>query len=90
MKGISGNTKVMNYHEMNRKSVQKITRFDVLDLQHRLPSFVLRLPYELLNRMNRNKLENTDDALVRSISHEDYLVADNANEALDLFLIASK
>jgi len=90
MKGIAGNSKVMDYHDKNRKSVEKITRFDILDLQHRLPASVLRIPYEILNRLNRNRLENTDDALVRSITHEDYYVAEDPNEALDLFMVATK
>ncbi|HMP99160.1 MAG TPA: methyltransferase domain-containing protein [Cyclobacteriaceae bacterium] len=90
MKGISGNEKVMQYFEMNRKSVQRITRFDILKLQYRLPAAVLRLPYEILNRMNRNKLQGTDNALVKSIRHDDYLLTDDASDALDLFAILKK
>lgn len=84
-KGISGNQKVMRYHEDNRKSVEKIMRFDVLNLQHRLPGFLLKLPYELLNRMNRNTLKKGDNELVESITFHDYLVTDNPEESLDLF-----
>jgi SAM-dependent methyltransferase len=90
MKGITGNEKVLQYYQRNKKSVERITRFDILDLQHRLPASVLRVPYELLNRWNRNKLKDDGDELVRSIAHEDYLVTDNAHEALDLFLIVRK
>jgi SAM-dependent methyltransferase len=90
MKGITGNDKVLQYYERNKKSVERVTRFDVFDLQHRLPAAVLRVPYELLNRWNRNKLKDDGDDLVRSIRHEDYLVTDNAKEALDLFLIVKK
>jgi len=84
-KGISGNQKVMRYHEDNRKSVEKIMRFDVLNLQHRLPGFLLKLPYELLNRMNRNTLKKGDNELVESITFHDYLVTDKPEESLDLF-----
>ncbi|MBY0433079.1 MAG: class I SAM-dependent methyltransferase [Cyclobacteriaceae bacterium] len=90
MKGIAGNEKVMTYHERNRKSVQKIMRWDILDLQHRLPASWLRVPYEWLNRLNRNKLQGAADELVTSISHEDYQVVDRADTALDLFLIVRK
>ncbi|MFZ6001500.1 MAG: class I SAM-dependent methyltransferase [Bacteroidota bacterium] len=90
MKGITGNDKVMEYYERNKKSVQRITRFDVLDLQHRLPASVLRVPYEIMNRWNRNKLKSTSDALVAGINHTDYVVTDKADTALDLFLIARK
>ena len=84
-KGITGNSKVMQYHEDNRKSVQKIMKFDILDLQHRLPGFLLKLPYEILNRINRNTLKKGDNDLVESISFTDYLVTDNPEESLDLF-----
>lgn len=90
MKGITGNDKVMEYYEENKRSVRRFTRFDVLDLQHRLPASVLRLPYELLNRWNRNKLQSTDNKLVSGIHHSDYVVVDDATDALDLFLIVRK
>ncbi len=90
MKGIAGSEKVMDYHERNRASVRKITRFDVLDLQHRLPNWVLRIPYDLLNRLNRNNLQKSSDSLVSSITHEDYLVSEEADTSLDLFLILRK
>jgi 2-polyprenyl-3-methyl-5-hydroxy-6-metoxy-1,4-benzoquinol methylase len=90
MKGITGNEKVMAYYEENKKSVQKFTRWDVFDLQHKLPASLLRIPYEILNRWNRNKLQSTDDKLVRDISHEDYILVDDATDALDLLLICRK
>jgi 2-polyprenyl-3-methyl-5-hydroxy-6-metoxy-1,4-benzoquinol methylase len=90
MKGIAGNAKVMAYHEQNRKSVEKVTKWDFLDLQNRLPAPLLRIPYEILNRWNRNKLQDSDDILVRTISHEDYLLVDDAADALDLFMVVKK
>ena len=90
MKGVSGNEKVMEYYEMNKKSVERITRFDIFNLQYRLPSSVLRIPYELLNRFNRNKLQTSDNALVKSIAHTDYVLSTNAEESLDLFCIMEK
>jgi len=90
MKGITGNEKVMTYYEENKRSVRRFTRWDVLDLQNRLPAAVLRVPYELLNRWNRNKLQGTDNELVKSIRHEDYVVVDDASNALDLLLIVRK
>ena len=90
MKGVTGNEKIQQYYQRNKKSVDRIMRFDVLDLQHKLPASLLRLPYELLNRFNRNKLKDTADELVMSIGHEDYLLTNDAEIALDLFLIARK
>ena len=80
----------MSYYKQNKISVNRITRFDIFNLQYRLPAFILRIPYELLNRWNRNKLQSTDQYLVSNISHEDYIVTDDASNALDLLLIVRK
>src|SRR5258708_7751093 len=90
MKGITGNEKVMQYYERNKKSVSKMMRWDIFDLQHKLPASVLRIPYEMLNRRNRNKLKEAADDLVASIRHEDYILSDEPTKSLDLFLIARK
>ena len=90
MKGITGNRKVMSYYEANKKSVQRFTRWDIFDLQHRLPASLLRIPYEVLNRWNRNTLQSSGNELVDSIHHDDYLVTGDADNALDLLLIARK
>jgi ubiquinone/menaquinone biosynthesis C-methylase UbiE len=90
MKGIAGNDKVMAYYEENKKSVSRIMRFDIFNLQYRLPAALLRIPYEILNRLNRNKLQSHDNKMVMDIRHEDYLVTDDATDALDLLLIVRK
>jgi len=90
MKGIAGNEKVMTYYAENKRSVKRFTRWDFLNLQYKLPASVLRLPYEVLNRWNRNKLQSKGNELVRSIRHEDYFVTTDATDALDLLLIAKK
>lgn len=90
MKGITGNEKVMEYYQQNKKSVERITRFDIFNLQYRLPVSVLRIPYEIMNRWNRNKLQAEATGLVKEIHHSDYLVTDQAAEALDLFMICRK
>lgn len=90
MKGIAGNEKVMQYHERNRESVQKIMKYDVLNLQYRLPAPLLRKPYDLLNRINRNKLQDQQDDLVLSITHQDYFVHEKSEQNLDLFCLLYK
>lgn len=90
VKGITGNEKVWEYYQRNKKAVERITRWDVFRLQHRLPAFVLRLPYEILNRINRNKLRSRGNELVDSITHEDYLLTSDADDALDLFVVVQK
>jgi len=90
MKGITGNEKVMDYYEQNKRSVRRITRFDIFNLQYNLPASILKVPYEILNRWNRNKLQSSDNRLVTNIKHEDYIVVEDASNALDLLLIVRK
>lgn len=89
-RGIAGNQKVMKYYEMNKASVKKITRFDILNLQYRLPASLLRIPYDIMNRLNRNLLQKNNSGLVVDISHEDYLVSESPDDSLDLFYIMYK
>ena len=90
VKGVTGNERVWEYYEKNKKSVENVTRWDFLNLQYRLPASLLKIPYEILNRRNRNKLESADDTLVASISHEDYSLSEDADSSLDLFGIFRK
>src|SRR5688572_29127444 len=90
MKGITGKEKVMDYYQRNKRSVKRITRFDIFNLQYNLPASILKVPYEILNRWNRNKLQSNDSRLVTDIKHEDYIVVDDARAALDLLLIVRK
>lgn len=88
--GVFGNEQVNAYYEKNRQGVTRITRFDILDLQHRLPRWMLQIPYDLLNRLNRRRLlrENTD--LTTSIRMEDYRIGPVAEGCYDLFFIATR
>jgi len=90
MKGISGNEKVMEYYYDNKKSVSKFKRIDILNLEKYLPNFLYKVPYEILNRMNRKKLESNNSSLVCSISTDDYILCKDSPENLDLFLILEK
>ena len=90
MKGISGNDKVKKYYEDNKNSVMKFKRLDILNLEKHLPTFLYRIPYEFLNRINRNKLQSNDSSLVSSISSSDYILEEDNPKNLDLFLILEK
>ncbi len=90
MLGVSGNERVMQYYEENKQSVRKMMKWDVLNLQYRLPAFMLKIPYEILNRKNRNKLKTGNDGLVSEIHHSDYLLSQDADSSLDLFCIMEK
>ncbi len=88
--GVFGNQRVMEYYERNRESVARIARFDPLDLQHRLPKWMLRCPYDILNRLNRRRLLAQNESLTASISPEDYTLGPVADGAFDLFYVGTK
>ncbi len=88
--GVTGNKKVFDYYELNKKSVSKFTRWDFFNLQHRLPASWLRVPYDILNRMNRDKMMNADNALVSDIELSDFSLSANPDACFDLFYIAEK
>ena len=90
--GVVGNEKVMEYYRKNRQSVRKITRFDFLDLQHRLPRKLLQIPYDILNRINRRSLHKKNTELTDSIVMSDYSIVpyEAGLECFDLFFVATK
>ena len=45
---------------------------------------------EIMNRLNRNKLQSLDNGLVASISYNDYVISNDANESLDLLAILTR
>ena len=63
---------------------------DILNLEKHLPSIIYKIPYELLNRLNRNKLESKNDTLVSSITEKDYYLSNDMKDNLDLFCILKK
>jgi SAM-dependent methyltransferase len=88
--GVFGNEKIMEYYNNNRFSVEKITRFDVFNMQWWTPRFLLRLPYDIFNRINRFHLLRQDTSLVASIMMDDYFLAPVNNDCFDLFYVAEK
>jgi 2-polyprenyl-3-methyl-5-hydroxy-6-metoxy-1,4-benzoquinol methylase len=88
--GVHGNKKVMAYYEKNKKAVEKITRFDIFNLQYKLPRTWLQVPYDILNRMNRKSLMNKNDQLVNDINFDDYFLSPDVENCLDFFYIAQK
>ena len=88
--GVYGNERVMEYYEQNRRGVERITRFDILDLQHRLPRWVLQIPYDILNRINRRRLLAENENLTTSITMEDYTIGQLTDQSFDLYYIATK
>lgn len=88
--GVEGNESIMAYYEKNRQGVERITRFDILKLQYRLPRWMLQIPYDLLNRLNRRRLLNENNELTRSIRMEDYRLVPAHEGCFDWFFVAEK
>ena len=89
-KGVFGNNKIDAYYQKNKESVRKITRFDILNLQYRLPRQLLQIPYDILNKMNRSKLLKENSSLVSDIVMDDYFIDKAGDKCYDLFYIAQK
>lgn len=88
--GVTGNEQVMAYYERNRASVERLMRWDIFDLQHRLPAWMLRLPYDVMNRLNRRKLLRAAPEATMAIRMEDYRLEAQCDAAFDLFMVATK
>jgi SAM-dependent methyltransferase len=88
--GVLGGERVQEYYERNREGVARITKFDPLDLQHRLPRWMLRMPYDIANRVNRRRLLRDNDQLTQNITMDDYQIAPASDESFDLIYIGTK
>lgn len=88
--GVGGNERVWSYYEKNKESVHRIMRFDILRMQWWLPRWVLQIPYDILNRLNRRKLHSQNKMLTENITMEDYLLQAVDDRCFDLFYIATK
>ena len=97
-KGVFGNEKVMAYYEKNKESVAKITRFDILNFQYLLPRWIMQIPYDILNRLNRHHLQDNNREIANSVTVKDYSILEasnvgysySINYCLDHFCIATK
>lgn len=90
MQGVYGNKKVMEYYQQNKASVRKFTRFDIFNLQYKLPRTILQVPYDILNRLNRKLMLKADTKLVNDISFADYYTENATDTCFDLLAIATK
>ena len=89
-KGVYGNDKVMKYYEKNKANIRKIMRFDIFNLQYKMPRKSLQWIYDYMNDRNRSKMHKEDNSLSASITTEDFTVKAVDDQALDLFYIAEK
>ncbi|WP_160716142.1 class I SAM-dependent methyltransferase [Chitinophaga solisilvae] len=90
VQGIYGNDRVMSYYQENKKSVEAITRFDILNLQYRLSAVLLRGPYTLMNNINRWLLVKKMADVTVNIEHKDFFRQHLQDDCLDYFVTAVK
>ncbi len=88
--GVFGSEKIMDYYQENKKGVERITRFDIFNMQYWLPRQILQIPYDILNRRNRKNILKGNNELVSNISMDDYYLAEANDDCFDLFYIAEK
>lgn len=90
MKGIFGNEKIMQYYNENKKSVERIKKWDILNLEKNMPRWLLQIPYDILNRFNRQTLQDKNENLVDGVKYTDYSISEMTDQCLDYFCIATK
>ncbi len=90
IKGVFGLSKVLDYYEKNKLAVNKILKWDIFNLQYLLPRFILQIPYDILNRINRQNLKSGNDSLVEKITINDFEIKDMNDKCFDYFCIATK
>lgn len=88
--GVYGNEAVMNYYAINKEMVQRITKYDIFDLQNRLPRFLLKIPYNIMNRVSRRKIMESNTHLTAHLKADDFFLKPLGENCLDLFYIATK
>ena len=88
--GIFCDTKAMDYFERNKQSVKRYTRFDIFNLQYRLPRWALQIPYDIFNRLNRLRLNKENTGLVSEITVNNFILQPAADLCIDLFYVAEK
>ena len=88
--GVGGNERVWAYYAKNMETVHRIMRFDILKMQWWLPRWILQLPYDVANRLNRRRLHSQNTALTESIKMEDYALQEVNDKCFDLFYVATK
>jgi SAM-dependent methyltransferase len=88
--GVYGNEAVMSYYALNKEIVQRITKYDIFDLQHLLPRALLKIPYDIMNRLSRRKIMESNTHLTAHIKADDFFLKPLGENCLDLFYIATK
>ncbi|KAA6440363.1 class I SAM-dependent methyltransferase [Dyadobacter flavalbus] len=90
IKGVYGNSLVMQYFESNKINIRKFSRLDIFNLQYRLPAVLWKIPYDIANNINRFLLYQQNAIICDCIKWNDYYLDHVGNECLDFFVVAEK
>ncbi|SEW37762.1 class I SAM-dependent methyltransferase [Chitinophaga arvensicola] len=90
VQGIYGNDLIMDYYRENKKSIAAFMKYDFLNLQYNLPGYLLRIPYTLLNNLNRLLLLRKMEDLTTGFSFRDFYLQSLQDDCLDYFVMAVK
>jgi ubiquinone/menaquinone biosynthesis C-methylase UbiE len=88
--GVYGDDEIMNYQEKNKSAIAKWKKWDIFNLEYNLPGKWFQVPYDILNRMNRNRLKDQHDGLVSNITTSNYYLKEMDNTQLDFYCRAMK
>ncbi len=88
LKGIYGDPLVMQYYNEHKASVHKLMKYDILNLQYRLPRWMLQIPFDILDKMNRNKSHKANPGLLDKISSANFNLEEVSDTCLDFYLMA--
>jgi ubiquinone/menaquinone biosynthesis C-methylase UbiE len=89
-KGVFCGEKAFEYYLENKKNVNRIMRFDIFNLQYRLPRKSLQWIFDFLNDRNRKKMHKENNSISANMTPEDYFLKEVADDCIDLFYVGTK
>ena len=90
VQGIYGNDLVLKYYNENKKAVERITRYDIFNLQYHLPAFLLKSVYRVFNIASRSIIVQKAPDITANISYNDFYLDELSDDCLDYFVMATK
>jgi len=87
--GVYAHGNALEYYIKNKASVHFVKRFDIFNLEKHLPSSLLKIPFDIGNRLNRLFLYKKT-AHSTPIADADFTIEPVSDECLDLFIIGEK
>lgn len=88
--GVYGNDLVKEYLRLNKKHVERLLQYDLLNLQHNLPAFLLRGLYSVANNFNRLLIARKMPDITAGIHYHDFRMGRLESDCLDYFVQAIK